>query len=113
MADLWGGLGRREQWTPRDDLPPERTQPNAPPEVEEPKPPREFKTKPPKFRPGDQVGHWTVLKFVPGSTTPRRLRAYYLCRCRCGQEREVRTCNLAAGISQSCGHIKRTNRSNA
>lgn len=47
---------------------------------------------------GQQVGDWTVIKYVGNKR--------YLCRCNCENqtEREVLKCNLINGTSTGCGH---------
>lgn len=45
---------------------------------------------------GREFGYWTVLKKAEGSSM-------YLCRCRCGTERSVRSSNLTSEKSTSCG----------
>lgn len=39
--------------------------------------------------------------------------AYWLCRCRCGQEFAVRSDNLISGHTQTCGKHKRRGDNNA
>lgn len=49
---------------------------------------------------GKQFNQWTVLR--------RAERAkYWVCRCTCGIEKEVRGCNLTGGTSKSCGCMAR------
>jgi hypothetical protein len=52
---------------------------------------------------GEQFGRWTVIKCVGR----RHGGALYLCRCECGNEKEVPSGTLRAGQSQSCGCWKR------
>lgn len=52
---------------------------------------------------GQQFGYYTVLKEVAQRKTLR----YYLCRCRCGVEREIAQNSLRAGTVRSCGCWKR------
>lgn len=59
--------------------------------------------RPIKHKPGDQVGQWTLLEYVPGRQRPR-IMALWHCRCSCGEERDVQTSNLRSGASTSCGH---------
>lgn len=48
---------------------------------------------------GQRFGLWTVI----AEAANRGRRAYWLCRCDCGTEREVNTDNLRSGRSQACG----------
>lgn len=50
---------------------------------------------------GQTFGHWLVLERRPN----RRRKAYYLCRCSCGVEREVIKCGLEDGKTTNCGHV--------
>ena len=52
---------------------------------------------------GQQYGYYTVLHEV----ARRGYKRYYLCRCRCGNEREVGQDSLRKGTTQSCGCKKR------
>jgi hypothetical protein len=56
----------------------------------------------PRTQVGDTFMRWTVIADVtaPGG----RLR--YLCRCECGQEKEVDGPSLRAGTSRSCGCLQ-------
>lgn len=61
------------------------------------------------YKPGDVVGEWTLLRYVPGkqvtATAPRR-RPYWSCCCSCGVERDVMAERLIDGTSSSCGHSR-------
>lgn len=61
-----------------------------------------------KREPGDKVGEWTLLEYVPG--TPKkavpRIDPAWRCRCSCGTVRVVRAANINLGVSRSCGHTK-------
>lgn len=48
---------------------------------------------------GKQFGYWKVLKRVPPKSRKRR----YLCRCKCGNVKEVMYDTLKLGTSVSCG----------
>lgn len=48
---------------------------------------------------GSRYGMLIVLKEV----SPRRNQAYWLCRCDCGNEKEVRGSSLRNGVVKSCG----------
>lgn len=52
---------------------------------------------------GRIFGRWTVLKFV----CVRSKTAKWLCRCECGQEREVYANTLMSGEGKSCGCLSR------
>ena len=55
-------------------------------------------------RVGETYGRWTVLAFA-GYTQKegQRAQAKWLCRCKCGTEKEVAAQSLKCGDSQSCG----------
>lgn len=48
---------------------------------------------------GRRFGRWKVIKFA----AMRGHRAFWLCRCKCGTEREVVSATLRNGQSKSCG----------
>lgn len=48
---------------------------------------------------GKRFGRWTVLRRYKGD--------YYICRCDCGKEKAVRGHNLRAGMTRSCGCLRR------
>lgn len=57
---------------------------------------------------GKEFNNWTVLEYVKTikTTTKRNIIAYnkiWLCRCKCGVEKEVRQSSLISGKSKSCG----------
>jgi hypothetical protein len=52
--------------------------------------------------PGNRFGRLVVIERVPSAYNPR-----YLCRCDCGELREVFGGNLRHGISRSCGCLQR------
>lgn len=56
------------------------------------------------IKPGDKIGHWTVLR---RGDRQNESKAYFLCRCICGKERWVAAHTLINGTSLSCG-CKRT-----
>lgn len=43
-----------------------------------------------------EFGEWKVIKYIK--------HGYWLCRCSCGQEKEVKGTHLLSGASKSCGH---------
>lgn len=51
---------------------------------------------------GQEIGWWTVLSF--SHTAPDKgQNAYWLCRCKCGNEVTVSARSLRGGSSKSCG----------
>jgi hypothetical protein len=62
--------------------------------------------KEPKKAPGDKIGQWELLEYIPGtkSTAPK-----WRCCCSCGTERPVQVNNLNDGTSTSCGHDRAKN----
>ncbi len=54
---------------------------------------------------GTRFGAWTVLH----ESSVKRRKKYYLCRCDCGNEREVSEYSLRYGDSKSCGCRTRKN----
>lgn len=48
---------------------------------------------------GDSFYGWTVL----AEAAKRSVNEYYLCKCECGEEREVFRGSLLGGRSKSCG----------
>lgn len=55
------------------------------------------------YQVGDQVGEWTLLKYIGGQKNPR-VAARWQVKCSCGVERTVQASNLTSGTSRSCGH---------
>lgn len=56
---------------------------------------------------GKQFGRWTVIKQVEDHISPSgKHRAVWLCKCTCGNEKEVLQIGLKDGTSQSCGCLK-------
>ena len=55
---------------------------------------------------GDRVGHWTIISSIP---IIKGLHRYWLCRCDCGTEREVRGYRLQHKLAKSCGCAQRVN----
>lgn len=51
---------------------------------------------------GQRFGRWLVISY---SRCDERRGAVWFCLCECGTEREVLSCNLRRGQSQSCGCI--------
>lgn len=54
---------------------------------------------------GSRFGNWEVLKFTRVNGSYER---YYLCRCKCGKEREIIIRTLLTGKSLSCGCARLT-----
>lgn len=54
-------------------------------------------------KPGDTFGGWTLIKYIAGTKKPR-VSCSWLCRCSCGELREVRYDHLRSKRSTSCGH---------
>lgn len=48
---------------------------------------------------GKQFGYWTALYYVGG--------AKWHCRCRCGTEKDIVSCDLRRGSTKSCGCLER------
>jgi hypothetical protein len=55
---------------------------------------------------GRRFGQWTVLAFTRFERKFGRNRAYWLCRCDCGTEKEVLGNNMTNGSSLSCGCVR-------
>ena len=51
---------------------------------------------------GQRFGHFTVLRFSHASEG----KAFWVCRCDCGNSRNVRTGNLVTGNSTNCGCLR-------
>ena len=51
---------------------------------------------------GQKFGRWTALKKVENHGR----RTAWLCQCECGTQKEVLTCHLKSGRSQSCGCLR-------
>ena len=69
-------------------------------------------TRNPKLMPGNRFGHWTVIdfadrKFAGGTFTRPTYKYFMLCKCDCGNIREVASQSLASGKSKSCGCKRR------
>lgn len=47
-----------------------------------------------------QFGDWYVVKYLGR----RDRKSFYLCRCSCGTEREIRSYDLTHSVTKSCGH---------
>lgn len=56
---------------------------------------------------GDVFGRWTVLGEAENRGVGQRARRYVLCRCACGNVKEVRFGHLRDGLSQSCGCLSK------
>jgi len=55
------------------------------------------------FSEGTKFGRWTVISY----TETRGNARYWLCRCECGRQRNVRGALLRAGKTLSCGCLQR------
>lgn len=55
-----------------------------------------------KIKKGDRYGRYTIIHEVE----QRSKKRYFLCRCDCGSEREVRLVALRAGEIKSCGCLR-------
>lgn len=66
--------------------------------------------KPTKHAPGDVVGEWTLLEYLPGSMHPKRVAPRWKCRCSCGVIRNVMSNSLNMRESTSCGHTAKLER---
>lgn len=56
-----------------------------------------------KINQGDRFGKWTVIE--RSDKTDKKGNIYYLCRCDCGNTKEVRASKLKNGESKSCGCV--------
>jgi hypothetical protein len=54
------------------------------------------------FKPGDQIGQWTVLEFSDHG----KYKYYWKCRCSCGTVKDVQQCHLSHGKSTKCTTCK-------
>lgn len=54
---------------------------------------------PSEIKPGMKFNHWTVIKY---SYTNKHRIKYFLCRCDCGTERNIRGTALIQGTSKAC-----------
>lgn len=54
---------------------------------------------PSEIKPGMKFNHWTVIKY--SYTNSHRIK-YFLCKCDCGVEREIRGTSLIQGTSKAC-----------
>lgn len=54
-----------------------------------------------------RFGMLTVIKQVPRPEHLKKDSAYWLCKCDCGNEHIVLTCNLKSGHTTNCGCVKR------
>lgn len=55
-----------------------------------------------KVNPGDKFGMLTVIREVE----KRAKKRYFLCKCDCGNIREVRFVAMRAGETKSCGCLR-------
>lgn len=56
---------------------------------------------------GQTFDRLTVIKLSRDVKTGNRYRKYWLCKCECGNTKEVRTDSLTSGNVRSCGCIKK------
>ena len=57
---------------------------------------------------GDVFGKLTIVSEASPKADPNgRLRRYFLCQCDCGNVKTVQLAHLCAGLTQSCGHLRR------
>ena len=52
---------------------------------------------------GEKFGRLTII----GGPFRRNRQTYYLCKCDCGNEKEVRGSHLSSGSIQSCGCLRK------
>ena len=55
---------------------------------------------------GKNFGRLEVLKLSREVKSGKRYRKYWLCKCECGNEKEIRTDSLTSGSVKSCGCLK-------
>ena len=60
---------------------------------------------------GKRFGMLTVVKQVPKPEHLKKDSTYWLCKCDCGKEHIVLTCNLTSGHTSNCGCVSRKNTS--
>lgn len=56
---------------------------------------------------GKRFGNLTVISRAPNRIRNGRINAYWICRCDCGKEKEIRGTHLKSGKIISCGCIGR------
>lgn len=59
---------------------------------------------------GKKIGYWTVLEKT--DTRYKNGCVYWLCRCDCGEEREISSSSLVNGLSLSCGYHSNISKGN-
>lgn len=57
---------------------------------------------------GKRFGMLTVIRRVPKPKHLKKDATYWLCKCDCGNEHIVQTCNLTSGHTKNCGCVKKT-----
>lgn len=57
-------------------------------------------------RTGQKYGRLTVIKFI-GITEGKKKRSIWLCKCDCGNQKEILGERLASGKTQSCGCLNK------
>lgn len=55
---------------------------------------------------GLEFGRLKVLSFSREVKSGKRYRKYWICKCDCGNEKEIRTDSLTSGFVKSCGCLK-------
>lgn len=62
---------------------------------------------------GQRFGRLVVLEYVGRRGNGREQRPFFLCRCDCGNQKEINGHSLSMGVSRSCGCLhKETSRRN-
>lgn len=51
---------------------------------------------------GQKFGKLTAIKKV----SSRGKKTYWLCKCECGEQKEIQTCHLTSGVVKGCGKCK-------
>lgn len=60
-----------------------------------------------------RFGHLLVIRRAPNRTSSGRIRTYWVCRCDCGKEKEIRASHLKSGKVVSCGCVGKVKREEA
>lgn len=55
--------------------------------------------RPPRYHPGEKIRGLTIMQYP----TMRGNRSYYLCKCDCGNLKEISTSHLTDGVASHCG----------
>lgn len=59
---------------------------------------------------GQRFGRLTVIERAESRRLGKQLKTFWLCRCDCGNMKEVSATNLQTGCSRSCGCIANESR---